>query len=243
MSEILKIQDLYAGYGKKEVLHGIDFSVNEGEIITIIGANGAGKSTLLKVVAGLIPPKKGHIFFAGEEITSMNCQRRVRKGIVYFIQGGEVFPNLTVAENLEIGQFTNTHSKNGKLREEILSIFPDIKDWLKKRAGLLSGGQRQQVALAMVLLKQPRLLLLDEPSAGLAHKLVSEILARVKQINLQFGTTILLVEQNVREGLKIAHRCAVMSVGKIESLKEEPEKLLTGNKIENMLLGVTNVQF
>ncbi|RMG40396.1 MAG: ATP-binding cassette domain-containing protein, partial [Methanobacteriota archaeon] len=173
---MLKATNIHAGYGKKEVLHGVSLEVRKGEILAIIGPNGAGKSTLLKVMAGLLQLEEGEILYEGEDITRWDCPRRVEAGIVYFMQGGEVFPNLSVRENLELGWQGRNGKLNGKL-EEVFQFFPDIRAWLSRRAGLLSGGQRQQVALAMVLLKQPKLLLLDEPSAGLAPKLVAEILA------------------------------------------------------------------
>lgn len=235
--DILKATNIHAGYGKKEVLHGVNLEVQQGEILAIIGPNGAGKSTLLKVIAGLLQAEEGKIVYEGKDISYWDCPKRVNAGIVYFMQGGEVFPNLTVRENLELGWHGRNGRLNGKL-EEIFQFFPDIKAWLPRRAGLLSGGQRQQVALAMVLLKEPKLLLLDEPSAGLAPRLVAEILARVQEINTQLGTTIVLVEQNVKEGLKIAHRCAVMATGKIVSFEEKPQELLTNNKLEQVFMGV-----
>ncbi len=233
---ILKAADIHAGYGKKEVLHGVNLDVRQGEILALIGPNGAGKSTLLKVLSGLLQPKAGKIIYRGQDVTYWDCPRRVNAGIVYFMQGGEVFPNLSVRENLELGY--GNGKINGKL-EEVFQFFPNIRDWLSIRAGLLSGGQRQQVALAMVLLKQPKLLLLDEPSAGLAPKLVTEILARVQKINTQMGTTIVLVEQNVKEGLRIAHRCAVMTTGQVVAIEKDPQKLLSENiLIEKVFLGV-----
>jgi len=233
---MLTLTNIHAGYGKKEVLHGVTLEVAKGEIIAIIGPNGAGKSTLLKVAAGLLKPHEGQVSFEGEDITQLDCPARVKKGIVYFIQGGEVFPNLSVRENLELGWL----GKNGKMTsmiDNILDLFPDMESWLAKRAGLLSGGQRQQVALAMVLLKQPKLLLLDEPSAGLAPNLVKETLKRVREINRRFQTTLVLVEQNVKEGLNIAHRCGIMAAGEMVSFEEKPQVLLTNNKLEKVFLG------
>ena len=232
---ILKATDIHAGYGKKEVLHGVNLGVRQGEILALIGPNGAGKSTLLKVLAGLLQPKAGKILYRDQDITYWDCPQRVNAGIVYFMQGGEVFPNLSVRENLELGY--GNGKLNGKL-EEVFQFFPDIRDWLSMRAGLLSGGQRQQVALAMVMLKQPKLLLLDEPSAGLSPRLVADILTKVQEMNSRLGTTIVLVEQNVREGLKIAHRCGVMATGQMVSFEEKPQELLTNNKLEQVFMGV-----
>ena len=233
---ILKATNVHDGYGKKEVLHGINLDIRQGEILAFIGPNGAGKSTFLKVLAGLLQPKAGKILYRDRDITYWDCPRRVDAGIVYFMQGGEVFPNLSVRENLELG--CGNGKLNGKL-EEVFQFFPDIRDWLSMRAGLLSGGQRQQVALAMVLLKQPKFLLLDEPSAGLSPKLVADILTKIKQINSKFCSTIVLVEQNVKEGLKIAHRCAIMANGQIVAIEENPHKLQNENKlIEKVFLGI-----
>jgi len=233
---MLELKDMHAAYGKKEVLHGISLAVKEGEILAIIGPNGAGKSTLLKVAAGLLPPTQGTILYGGRDITGLDCPARVRQGVVYFMQGGVIFPGLTVRENLELGQ----HRQNGKANgvfDDVLQLFPEIKNWLPRRAGLLSGGQRQQVALAMVLLKQPRVLLLDEPSAGLAPNLVKDTMRKVQEINHRFGTTILLVEQNVGEAVNVAQRAILLLNGQIDWQTDRPQELQKNGMLDRLFLG------
>lgn len=232
-NKMLVLDDIHAGFGKKEIVKGISLSVNEGEIVSIIGPNGAGKSTLLKVMAGLLHQSHGDIFYKGEKINHANCTQRVKKGIVYFLQGGEIFPSLTVKENLEIGAAgDNKQGRNGFLN--VFKLFPGIEKALIRRAGLLSGGQRQQVALAMVLLKRPTVMLLDEPSAGLSPNLVAETMEKIQQINELFGTTIIIVEQNVIEALRFAQKAYVLINGKIKEDTMQPSGLLENGKIERL---------
>ncbi len=210
MMRKLEIKNLFAGYGKKEVLHGIDFTLENGEIVLIIGPNGAGKSTFLKAIAGIIKPFKGEIIFEGKDISCLSAHERAKNGIIYFWQGGEIFKLLTVRENIEL---------TGEFSPEIYKIFPQLQPHEKKRAGLLSGGLKHQLALSMCFNLKPKLLLLDEPSAGLAPNLVSEIMEKIKEINQKYNVGILLVEQNVKEGLKIADKVILMKMGEI--VKEE----------------------
>jgi branched-chain amino acid transport system ATP-binding protein len=233
---MLTLESIYAGYGKKEVLRGVSFSLNQGEILAIIGPNGAGKSTLLKVIAGLLNPLKGKIIYEGKDITKLNCNEKVKNGVIYFIQGGQVFPSLSVRENLEIGAM-GTDGKIEMLLKDIFLLFPKLEGWLFKRAGLLSGGQRQQVALAMILMKRPRVLLLDEPSAGLSPKFVKEIINKIKKINNLFGTTIILVEQNIKEALQTAHRAIVIVNGSLALETVNPLELLKEGALETFFFG------
>lgn len=212
---LFELTDIHAGYNGREILRGTTLMVNSGEIVTLIGPNGAGKSTILKTISGFIYPKHGRIIFDGSDITSLETNRRMSMGIGYFLQGGEVFSDMTLYENLEMG---GTNLKKSMLKEridEILRLFPLIKDKLNKRAGLLSGGERQMLSLGMIMLNRPKLLLLDEPSAGLAPGLVRGIVEKIVEINKAYGVAILLVEQKVAEALKIAQRGYLLKNGQV----------------------------
>jgi branched-chain amino acid transport system ATP-binding protein len=231
----LKVENIYAGYGKKEILRGITFSLNKEEIVVLIGPNGAGKSTLLKVIAGVLKPYKGRIIWNDTDITSLPPYKRNSLGITYFIQGGRVFPNLTVMENFKISM---AEGKNKNKLDEVFNLFPELKNLLGKRAGLLSGGQKQQVAIAMVLLKEPKIILFDEPSAGLSPNLASETISKIKLINNLWNTSIVLVEQNVSEALKIANKVYIMSNGQIIYGTDKSEEILKDNLLEKLFFGI-----
>jgi len=211
----LKVEDIYAGYGKKEILRGISFDIKQGEIVALIGPNGAGKSTLLRVIAGVLKPWKGKVWLDGKDITSLPPYEINKLGIGYFLQGGKVFPSLSVSENLEIGSLGLSQEEKEKKVEEVLKIFDNLKGLLDRRVGLISGGERQALALAMILIKKPQVLLLDEPSAGLSPRYVKDIMQKIKEINTAWKTTVLLVEQNVGEALKIAKRGLALANGEI----------------------------
>jgi ABC-type branched-subunit amino acid transport system ATPase component len=211
----LELESVSAAYGKKQVLTDITMQVDEGEIVALIGPNGAGKSTLLKTIAGSVFPTRGHVRFMGQDIDRMAPYVRARSGIAHFLQGGRVFPNLSVRENLEVGVMDLSRRETGKRIEEIKATFANLSSLLGRRAGLLSGGERQSLALAVVLMRRPTLLLLDEPSAGLSPRLVGETLGKIKEINRNWRTTVLLVEQNVGEALKLCHRAIVLLGGKL----------------------------
>lgn len=230
---LLLIENIYAGYGKKEVLREVSLYLDKGEIITLIGPNGAGKSTLLKVIAGFLNPCNGRVILEGRDITYTPAFKRPSLGLLYLMQGGKVFLNLTVKENLEL----SLTSSNELSLEEIFTIFPEMKDWLKIRAGLLSGGQKQQLALSMILLKKPKIMLLDEPSAGLSPYLVSEIIGKIKEINHIFKTGIILIEQNIGEALKISDRTYVMMNGKIIGESKNSLELLKSGILEEVFFG------
>jgi branched-chain amino acid transport system ATP-binding protein len=212
----LDVANLVAGYGKKQVIDGVSLSVGTGEIVALIGHNGAGKSTLLKAVFGLIPIWSGEVRFNGALWPEPAPRALQRAGIAYVPQGNRVFNDLTVRENLEIGGGTlpDKGSVNAGI-ERVFTLFPMLKGRLKQRSGTLSGGEKQMLALANALILSPKMLLLDEPSLGLASPLVSEALKRIKQINQDFGATVLIVEQKVREILKIADRVVVLRTGRI----------------------------
>jgi len=237
VATVLRVEDLHAGYGGKEVLRGVSLTLRAGEIVALIGPNGAGKSTLLKVIAGLVPPTRGSVWLGGREVTAWPPHRRVRHGLAYFLQGGEVFPSLTIRENLEVGAWTLPKSERQKAMESVLALFPVLRENWHCRAGLLSGGQRQALALGMVLLKRPKVLLLDEPSAGLAPKLAQEILSKVRELNGHWGVTVLLVEQRVREALTLAHRAIVLANGHIALETDHPLELLNYGRLERLFLG------
>jgi branched-chain amino acid transport system ATP-binding protein len=234
-----RIENIHAAYGKKEVLRGISLSFNPGEIVAIVGPNGAGKSTLLKVAAGFLLPTNGKVWFDGGDITPLNTYKRVNLGLGYFIQGGKVFPNLTVDENLKMGLMTLPNGEGKTNLALIDEIFFHLKSLRSRRAGLLSGGERQALALAMMLVKRPRVLLLDEPSAGLSPKLVQELLMRICEINKMWNTTIVLVEQNVREALNIAHRAVALTNGRIALETTNPQSWLNERILDNYFFGKT----
>jgi len=226
---LLELKNIHAGYNGREILRGLPLNINTGEIVCIIGPNGAGKSTVLKVISGFLYPKKGDILFKNKEITGMESYKRMALGIGYFLQGGEVFNDMSVYENLEMGGANLKKSVFKETVEDTLNLFPLLKDKLNKRAGLLSGGEKQMLALGIVLMAKPRLLLLDEPSAGLAPGLVKVIMEKIVEINKTYGTAILLVEQKIGQALKVASRGYLLKNGEVvfEGLPEEIRKVIS----------------
>lgn len=208
---MLKIEDLVFSYGKIQALKGVSFEVRQGEILSIVGANGAGKSTLMKCIAGLLKPQGGTISYNGEPLPKA-ANAVVAKGIAMVPEGRWIFPNLTVEENLLMGGYLSKDRKSGL--ERAYEMFPKLKERRGQRAGTMSGGEQQMLAIARGLMSQPKLLVLDEPALGLAPLIVNEVIDYIDQINQQ-GVTILLVEQNARKALKIAHHACVMEQGKI----------------------------
>ncbi|WP_456324831.1 ABC transporter ATP-binding protein [Desulfonauticus submarinus] len=233
---MLKIENLHVSYGNVEALHGIELEVNEGEIVTILGANGAGKSTTLLTISGLLKPTKGSIFFGDIEISKLDAHEIVKLGIAQVPEGRRVFSTLTVQENLNLGAFTVEDEKTIKKNLEwIFNLFPRLEERREQLAGTLSGGEQQMLAIARGLMANPKILLLDEPSLGLAPILVKSIFATIKEIN-QSGVTVLLVEQNAKAALKLAHRGYVMEVGNIV-LADNSENLLTNPAVRKAYLG------
>ena len=212
---LLVVGDLVSGYGKKQVLNGVTLEISAGEIVALIGHNGAGKSTLLKALFGLIPVWGGRIALDGNELRAANPRELLRAGVSFVPQGNRVFPDLNVRENLEMAGVTLPNRRLNDDFERVFMLFPMLKALLRQRAGTLSGGEKQMLALANALVLSPRLLLLDEPSLGLSPPLVAEALKRIQQISLDSGTAVLIVEQKVREVLKIAHRVFVLRTGSI----------------------------
>ncbi len=227
-ARLLVLEGLVTGYGKKQVLNGVSVDVDCGETVAVIGHNGAGKSTLLKTVFGLLPLWEGKVRLDGEVLASPNPRDLLHRGVAYAPQGNRVFTDLTVRENLEMGGVTLRNQAQLKEGiERVLTLFPALKPRLRQRAGTLSGGEKQMLARANALIVSPRLLLLDEPSLGLAPPLVRAALGRIQQIAQDDGVACLIVEQKVREVLKIAHRVYVLRNGEVsftgssENLKDE----------------------
>jgi branched-chain amino acid transport system ATP-binding protein len=234
---LLEIRDLHVHYGAIHGLQGVSFDVEEGQIATLIGSNGAGKSTTLRAISGLVRPSSGTILFDGQHIGGLAPHKIVRMGIAHAPEGRGIFSNLTVEDNLEIGAYIrNDRAEILRDRERALELFPRLRERLKQMAGTLSGGEQQMLAIARALLARPRLLLLDEPSLGLAPQIVQVIFRIVREIN-ERGTTILLVEQNAHMALNAAHRGYVLEVGKIV-LADDARKLAESDEVRKAYLGV-----
>jgi ABC-type branched-subunit amino acid transport system ATPase component len=233
----LQLEQIDAAYRKKTVLREVTLAAEPGEIVALIGPNGAGKSTVLKVAAGLLAPQKGRVQLEDRDITGLPAHERVDRGLAYCIQGGRVFPSLTVRENLAMGAGALSADERADGTAAVLDVFPVLKDLLERRAGLLSGGERQALALGMVLVRRPQVLLLDEPSAGLAPRLVRDLLDTVRALNEDWDLSILLVEQNVRAALRIANRALALENGSVTRTTEAPGIWLDGKEMEELFLG------
>jgi ABC-type branched-subunit amino acid transport system ATPase component len=234
MASILQVQHVCSGYGKIEVLHGVSILVSE--IVCIIGPNGSGKSTLLKTIFGLIKPTEGTIFFSGKDVTRLESEEKVELGMAYIPQGKNIFPSLTVTENLEMGGTPIKDSK--KIENAIQNIFqryPILEKRRKAKAGSLSGGEKQVLALARGIMVHPKLILLDEPSLGLAPKTIEEIYRTIQGINRD-GMPFVIVEQNARKALKLAHRAYVLDLG-VNRLEDTGEGLLNNEEVKKLYLG------
>ncbi|MBD3306386.1 ATP-binding cassette domain-containing protein [candidate division KSB3 bacterium] len=233
---LLRIENLHVKYGNIEALHGIDIEVNEGEMITILGANGAGKSTTLLTISGLVKPSAGQILFNGTPLHSLKAHDIVKSGIAHIPEGRRLFGTLTVQENLNMGAFVSSDAQQVQNNQDwIYDLFPILKERREQLAGTLSGGEQQMLAIGRGLMSSPKILLLDEPSLGLAPLLVKTIFETLKQIN-EAGLTVVLVEQNARMALKIAHRGYVMEVGRI-ALHDSAGALLENPDVQNAYLG------
>jgi branched-chain amino acid transport system ATP-binding protein len=237
MAAMLEIRDLHVRYGAIEALHGVNISVERGRIATLIGCNGAGKTTTLRAACGMLTPSAGGVFFEGRDITGMAAHRVVELGIAHAPEGRGIFANLTVSENLDLGAFIR-HDKAGIAadRERALTLFPRLRERLKQNAGTLSGGEQQMLAIGRALLARPKLLLLDEPSLGLAPQVVQTIFQIIREINAS-GTTVLLVEQNAHMALKTAHVGYVLEVGRIV-MSDSAAKLAASDDVRKAYLGI-----
>ena len=212
---MLEIKDLHTYYGNIHALKGVSLTVSQGEVVTLIGSNGAGKTTTLRTIQGLLRPREGTVLFEGKPLESLPAEAIVRLGISQSPEGRLIFPRMTIKENLEMGAYLRNDTLGIKSdTEKVLNLFPRLRERISQKGGTLSGGEQQMLAIARALMSRPRLLLLDEPSMGLAPMLVSQIFAIVRDINAQ-GTTILLVEQNARMALSVAHRGYVIQTGQV----------------------------
>ncbi len=233
----LEIKDLHVHYGKIEAIKGISVVVNEGEIVTLIGANGAGKTTTLKTISGLRPVSSGSIIFDGKDISKLPAHDRVRLGISQAPEGRGIFPGMTVLENLEMGKY-HLKMKNSEIDEDlekIYSLFPRLKERASQAGGTLSGGEQQMLAIGRALMARPKVLLLDEPSMGLAPQMIANIFRIITEINKQ-GVTILLVEQNAQQALSRAHRAYVLETGSITK-EANAKDLLNDPHVKSAYLG------
>jgi len=226
---MLKIKNLNTGYDKKQVLFDVSIEVKQGEIVSIIGPNGSGKSTLLKAACGLIPAWSGEILFNGTSLNGNEPPDNLKLGMSFCPQGNRVFDDLTVKDNLEIGGYILTKEKFNDRIHEVLEIFPILKQRLKQEAGSLSGGEQQMLAVARALIPEPKLLLLDEPSLGLAPNLIKDLFEKFIELNQKLGITILIVEQKVREVLTISNRTYGLKLGKV-AYDGVPQHLLTNKE-------------
>ena len=234
--QMLKVVDLKVAYGRVEALHGVTISVQQGEVVTIIGANGAGKSTLLRAICGVLIPRAGSIEFDGEDVTLLDSPHMIRRGVAMVPEGRHVFPEMTVRENLDLGAYYRRDDTAMRSDfDRVLALFPILKERLNSPGGLLSGGQQQMVALGRALMSRPRLLLLDEPSLGLAPTIVQQLGRVIRELNGS-GTTVLLVEQNARMALRLAHRAYVLSTGLVARTGTGDE-LLHDPTVRDMYLG------
>lgn len=224
MEHLLRIRDLEAGYGGRPVLRGVCLDVAPGEMVAIIGANGAGKSTLLKAIFGLVKVSRGSVLFRGHEIQNRKPSDNVRDGLAYALQGSRVFSQLSVQDNLEVGGHTLRRDEVHRRVDEVLGVFTDLAALRRRTASTLSTGEQQMLALARCLMLKPVLLLADEPSLGLAPGLARTAIRALQGLNTRLGTSVLLVEQNVREALAVAHRVHVLRLGQVV-VSDEPDRL------------------
>lgn len=233
---LLKAEGVYAGYGKLEILHGVSLEVSPGEIVCVIGPNGAGKSTAFKTVVGLVRPTAGRILFDGADITALSTDQMVRRGLAYVPQGRIVFPQMTVLENLEMGAYIeNRRDRIEKALEQVSGLFPVLAERQHQRAGTLSGGEQQMLAIGRALMTSPKLILLDEPSLGLSPKFVTQVFEKLVAMK-QAGYTMMVVEQNAAKALSVADRAYVLELGR-NRFQGSGEKLLNDPEVKRLYLG------
>ncbi len=234
---LLEVRELVAGYGEVEVLHGVSLQVGAGEVVALVGSNGAGKTTTLRAISGLIKPAAGQVFFDGRRVDGLDPHLIVRLGIVQVPEGRKIFPSLTVLENLELGAYVpEARRYRAESLKLVFQLFPVLAERSRQPAGTLSGGQQQMLAIGRALMARPRLLMLDEPSLGLAPNVVTEIFRKVSQIR-ESGTTVLLVEQNVRRALRVADRGYVLENGRVV-LEGSGTELLANDHVRRAYLGL-----
>jgi branched-chain amino acid transport system ATP-binding protein len=232
---LLTMNGVNTFYGRIRALQGIDLEVGRGEIVTLIGANGAGKTTTLKTISGLLHPREGSVWFDGQDISNVPPHELVRRGIGHAPEGRRIFSRLTVQENLQMGGYTRTAAERRDDQDRVVTLFPRLKERLTQKGGTLSGGEQQMLAIGRALMSRPRLLMLDEPSLGLAPILVQQIFEIIKEINGQ-GTTVLLVEQNALQALQVAHRGYVLQTGTV-ILADTAAGLAANEDVRRVYLG------
>jgi branched-chain amino acid transport system ATP-binding protein len=234
---LLEVRDLKVRYGGIEAIHGVSLTVEKGQIVTLIGCNGAGKTTTLRAISGMIRPSAGEVIYDGRSLVGLPPHEMVRLGIAHSPEGRGIFANLTVDENLSLGAFVRKDTKQiASDREKSLDLFPRLRERLKQNAGTLSGGEQQMLAMARALMARPKLLLLDEPSLGLAPQIVQTIFKIIRDINAE-GTTILLVEQNAHMALNVAHHGYVLETGEIK-MSRPAKELAASDEVRKAYLGV-----
>ncbi len=234
---MLQITDLHVAYGAIQALTGVSLEINAGEIVTLIGGNGAGKTTTLRAVSGLLRAKSGAVRFAGEDITGLAPHTIVGRGLCHVPEGRMIFANLTVAENLAMGAYLSTDpARDERNREFVFTTFPRLKERLTQTAGTLSGGEQQMLAIGRALMGNPRFLMLDEPSLGIAPRLISTIFEKIVEINRTHGITILLVEQNANLALEVSSRAYVLETGRI-AMQGESKTLRADPRLRATYLG------
>jgi len=236
MSALLDIRGLRGGYGRTEVLRGIDLQVNAGEMVALLGSNGAGKSTLNKIVCGLVPAWSGTVRFDGKDLTGAHYRDVVKAGLIQVPEGRKVFPNLSVLENLELGSFTRARERRADNIEKMFHLFPRLRERIAQHAGTMSGGEQQMLAIARGLMAEPVLLILDEPSLGLSPLLVEEMFTLIRELR-DGGLAVLLVEQNVGQSLEIADRAYVLENGSVR-FSGKPDALLGSDELRRAYLGL-----
>ncbi|MEJ2364042.1 MAG: ABC transporter ATP-binding protein [Deltaproteobacteria bacterium] len=233
---ILEVNSLFSGYGKSEILHGVSIHVDREEAVTVIGPNGAGKSTLIKAVMGYLPIFRGEIYWKGENITHLKPHEKIKQGFGYVPQLGNVFPSLSVRENLEMGGFIQGKRAIREGMDRAFQLFPFLAQRLHQKAGTLSGGERQMLAVARAMMTDPELLMLDEPSAGLSPKVSEEVFAIISDVHSKLGRTIIMIEQDAYQSLKISSRGYVLVMGQNE-FEDRADKILSNEKIRRAYLG------
>ena len=235
---MLELKHIDAFYGNIQALRDVNIHIGEGEIITLIGANGAGKTTTLMTICGVVPPRNGQVLFQGQSLSGVSPDKVVARGICQVPEGRLIFPDLTVQENLDMGAFLRIDKAGIKTDlDQVFGLFPILLERRGQLGGTLSGGEQQMLAISRALMARPRLLLLDEPSLGLAPLIIRQIFAIIKQINSESNTTIFLVEQNANQALKAAHRGYVMENGRI-TLEDSCDKLLANDEVKKAYLGL-----
>jgi len=232
---ILKLEGLASAYGKIDAVKGIDLEVKRGQIVTLLGANGAGKTTTLKTISGLLHPRQGSVFFEGADISKTAAHQLVKLGIGHAPEGRRIFSRLTVLENLQMGAFTRDQKGLGPDLDRVFHLFPRLKERIGQQGGTLSGGEQQMLAIGRALMSEPRLLLLDEPSLGLAPILIQQVFSTIKEIN-ELGMTVVLVEQNASQALRIAHRGYVLQTGTV-GLSGDSASLIEDEHVRKLYLG------